>query len=362
MRIRHLFVAVVALTLQDGGLLGEDQTKLLPLGQPLMHPAEIHGIAISSDGKWVATGCTDKKLRVWEVLTGQLKGEPRDCEGAVYPVAFSPDSKWVAGGTEKGARLWEVETGKELAEFPHRGFVYSLAFRPDGGAILTASHDSPTDGTAQLWRLPGGEPIGEPSWQRFYAVAFSPNSKWAAVSGNGNVVQLIDAQTGKPTGVELKHEGSVRSLSFSPDSTKLLTGSLDKTGRIWHVAIARTATPPLVHDDQVRAAAYSPLGTSVVTGSTDKTARLWDATTGRLLATMEHPSGVRCLAFSHDGRFVATGCFEGTAHVWDAATGNAVGQPIKHGGLVRAVAFGPGNVLLTGSFDKTARLFRIEEK
>jgi WD40 repeat protein len=112
----------------------------------------------------------------------------------------------------------------------------------------------------------------------------------------------------------------------------------------------------------VRAAAYSPLGTSVVTGSTDKMARLWDAATGRLLATLDHPSGVRCLAYSRDGRFVATGCYEGTAHVWDATTGKAVGEPIKHGGLVRAVAFGPKNVLVTASFDKTARLFRIEDK
>jgi WD40 repeat protein len=280
----------------------------------------------------------------------------------VYPVGFSPDSKTVAGGTEKGAKLWEVKTGKELAEFPHRGFVYSLAFRPDGGAILTASHDSPTEGTAQLWKLPGGDPIGEPSWQRFYAVAFSPDSKWAAVSGNGSVVEIIDGQTGKPTGAKLQHEGSVRSLSFSPDSTKLLTGSLDKTARIWHVAIARSAAPALAHDDQVRAAAYSPLGTSVVTGSTDKMAKLWDATTGRLLATMDHPSGVRCLAYSRDGQYVATGCLEGTAHVWDAATGKAVSEPIKHGGLVRAVAWGPGNVLVTASFDKTARLFRIEGK
>src|SRR5437660_9931737 len=168
--------SIIALALWTAALPGQDRATLVSIAEPLVHPAEIHGVAISSDGRWAATGATDRRLRVWEVATGKLHGEPLEHEGAVYPVAFSPDSRTVVGGTNKGAKLWDIETGKPVASFPHRGFVYSLAFRPDGRALLTASHDSPTDGTAQLWRVPSGEPIGEPSRQRFYAVAFSPDS------------------------------------------------------------------------------------------------------------------------------------------------------------------------------------------
>src|SRR3954447_837904 len=125
MRIQFVLAAIFVLTFNAVDL-AENQASIVPLGDPLVHPAEIHGVAISADGKWVATGATDRMLRIWDVATGKLHGQPLAHDGAVYPVAFSPDNKTVAGGTQKGARLWDVETGKELAEFPHRGFVYSL--------------------------------------------------------------------------------------------------------------------------------------------------------------------------------------------------------------------------------------------
>jgi len=294
-----------------------------PLGPALVHPDAVHGVALSADGKWAATGCSDHMLRLWDTATGQLHGQPLEHDGGVYPIAFSPDSTMVVAGSEKGAKLWEVASGKLLATFPHPGFVYALAFRPDGLAVLTSSHDGAADGTARLWDVRTGQPMCEPieNRQRFYAVAFSPDSKFAAVSGNGTVAHLLDATTGKSLGIELKHEGSVRSLSFSPDSKRLLTGSLDKTARVWDTAAGQPVTPPLAHTDQVRAAVFNPLGTSVLTGSMDKTARIWDATTGQpLTPPLVHPTGVRCVAFSRDGTLAATGCYGDTAHVWDAAT------------------------------------------
>ncbi len=73
--------------------------------------------------------------------------------------------------------------------------------------------------------------------RRFYAVAFNPNGKLAAVSGNGNAAQLLDGMTGKSLGIELTHEGSVRALVFGPDSSVLLTASFDKTARLTRVTL-----------------------------------------------------------------------------------------------------------------------------
>src|SRR4051794_26042371 len=87
---------------------------ITPLGPALMHPEPVHGVALSADGKWAATGCADHMLRLWDTATGQLHGQPLEHEGGVYPVAFSPDSTMVVGGSEKGAKLWEVASGKLL--------------------------------------------------------------------------------------------------------------------------------------------------------------------------------------------------------------------------------------------------------
>src|SRR5436309_16022306 len=108
MRIQFVFVAIFTLLLNSAFVLADNRAVVVPLGDPLVHPAEIHGVAIGSDGKWVATGATDRMLRIWDVATGKLHGQPMEHEGAVYPVAFSPDSQAVVGGTDKGAMLWLV--------------------------------------------------------------------------------------------------------------------------------------------------------------------------------------------------------------------------------------------------------------
>jgi WD40 repeat protein len=362
--VKALVSGATVFCLWTGLLNSVENAVIRPLGEAMVHPAEVHGIALSSDGKWAATGASDNNLRIWNTTTGTLHRQPREHDGAVYPVAFSPDSRLVVAGTQGGAKLWDVASGTLLATFPHKGFVYAVVFRSDGGAMLAGSHDGPNEGTAQMWDIRTGQPIGEAVHQRFYAVAFSPDGKLAACSGNGNAVQLLDGMTGKLLPVEIRHEGSVRSLSFGLESKRLLTGSLDKTGRVWDVVTGKPISPPLVHKDQVRTAVFDPRGTSVLTGAADGMAQIWDAVSGKpLTPPLVHPTGVRCSAFSPDGRFVATGCYGNTAHVWDAKTGSAVGEPIQHGGLVRAVGFGPDSrVLLTGSFDKTARLWRIEYK
>ena len=109
----------------------------------------------------------------------------------------------------------------------------------------------------------------------------------------------------------------------------------------------------LGHDDAVSSAAFSPDGTRIVTASYDKTARVWDAATGQPIGEplKGHESAVMSAAFSPDGKRIVTASEDNTARVWDAATGQPIGEPLKgHDGAVFSAAFSPdGKRIVTAS-------------
>ncbi|KAG2073243.1 WD40 repeat-like protein, partial [Suillus decipiens] len=92
---------------------------------------------------------------------------------------------------------------------------------------------------------------------------------------------LWDAGTGEPVGEPLRgHTSTVSSVSFSPDGTRIVTGSYDKTVRLWDAGTGEPVGEPLQgHADSVESVSFSPDGTRIVTGSLDNTVRLWDAVT-----------------------------------------------------------------------------------
>jgi WD40 repeat protein len=148
-------------------------------------------------------------------------------------------------------------------------------------------------------------------------------------------------------------------VAYSPDGKTVLTGSQDKTARLWDVATGLPLGQPLGHQGFVGAVAYSPGGKIVLTGSQDRTARLWNADTGKPTGPpLRHPATVDAVTISPDGKTILTGSLDERARLWDTATGQPIGKPLGHQGTVFAVAFSPdGKTVLTGSYDKMARLW-----
>jgi hypothetical protein len=124
---------------------------------------------------------------------------------------------------------------------------------------------------------------------------------------------------GEPLATLQGHTRSVYRMAFSPDGTRLVTGSEDTTARLWDAKDGKPLATLQGHTASVWAVAFSPDGTRVVTASDDNTARLWDAKTGDLLAILPgHLSRVTSVTFSPDGRHLATASFDGTARIWAA--------------------------------------------
>ncbi len=102
-----------------------------------------------------------------------------------------------------------------------------------------------------------------------------------------------------------------------------MTGSIDKTARLWDATTGQPIGQPVKHESRITAAAFSPDGQTMMTGSYDRSARLWDASTGAAIdPPLFHQGWVFAVAFSPDGKTVLTGCMDDTARLWDATTGS----------------------------------------
>ena len=135
---------------------------------------------------------------------------------------------------------------------------------------------------------------------------------------------VADLVSGKVVSGPMAHDHAIQNASFSPDGTRVVTSSWDKTA-VWDAATGGVTAGPLKHEG-VSHAAFSPDGTRVVTASWDKTACVWDATTGKLLVgPLKNDSEVFYALFSPDGTRIVTQCY-GSATLWDAATGKLLGR------------------------------------
>ncbi|KAJ9273594.1 hypothetical protein DTO212C5_228 [Paecilomyces variotii] len=180
------------------------------------------------------------------------------------------------------------------------------------------------------------------------------------------------------------HSGAVGAVAFSPNNQTLVTGSHDKTIKLWDtmtgslqqtleghlgshentIKLWDAVTGALQktfcgHSGSVWSVEFSPNGKLIVSGSVDSTVKLWDTATGFLKHTFKgHTHPVQAVAFSPDGKVLASGSHDKTIRLWDTTTGLLQRTLEDHLDLVRAIAFSScGRLLASGSHDSTIKLW-----
>jgi len=192
----------------------------------------------------------------------------------------------------------------------------------------------------------------------FY-VSFSPNGTTAAVpqlntAALMKTAALINVNDGTIIGLLRGHSDYVTSVTFSPDGTKVASGSSDKTVKLWDVTTGECLKTLKGHSAHVNSVSFSPDGTKVASGSFDNTVKLWDVTSGECLKTLEgHSSRVYSVSFSPDGTKVASGSSDNTVKLWDVTSGVELRSLEGHSLYVLSVSFSPdGTKVASGSYKK----------
>ncbi|KDR80404.1 hypothetical protein GALMADRAFT_136894 [Galerina marginata CBS 339.88] len=315
------------------------------------HATVVCCVQFSADGRYLATGC-NRTAQIFDVHTGQKvcvvedETAPKDGDLYIRSVRFSPDGKLLATGAEdRKIRVWDIAKRRVRHVFDgHQQEIYSLDFSRDGRHIVSGSGDK----TMRIWNVQDNScrtiTISDTDSLNNDAgvtsVAISPDGALVAAGSLDTVVRIWDVASGTLLERLRGHSDSVYSVAFTPDGRGIVSGSLDKTLKYWDITsvvnnFSRTKSDPgngssalsnpissstmnfVGHKDFVLSVSVSNDGRWVVSGSKDRCVHFWDSRNAALQFILQgHKNSVISLDINPLGGMLATGSGDNTARMW----------------------------------------------
>jgi len=303
-----------------------EQAKSMPvLSKKLDHGNTADCLALTKDGSVLASAGMGP-IKLWDAATGKEKASLPGHPKGVRSLAFSPDGKILASGSEdETVKLWDVVANKETASLKEGDReLRSVAFVGDESTLVSANWS----GLVVIWDVV--KKAKRSSFQTdkrpLEAMAVSSDGKLLAfgfqlVTAPPPMAEIWDLKTAKKKEAEIKFDQTVFAVAFSPDASTLAVAGDAKTILLVDANTGKEKRSLKVHQGDVKALAFSPDGKTLASGKFGPDViRLWDVESGQELASLKSKGGMtKSMIFSPDGKTLFVAGFENTIEVWDVA-------------------------------------------
>ncbi|MDR0390353.1 MAG: WD40 repeat domain-containing protein [Planctomycetaceae bacterium] len=269
------------------------------------HKENISAIAISPDGKFVATGATDRFIILSEIDSGKELWRLQ-IRGVVSSLAFTPDSKQLfAGCRDKNLIIYNVNSGKESTRFTtFKKIITAIKVSPNGKYVAVGYDNGFTlifeIATKELYRE-----LSKVHSKAIFDIAFSSKGDRILLAAQDTTVSIWNVDSGKWMYSFKGHRGPVKSVSFDHRNEKIISSSTDRNILIWKPTNdPKKDSKELIlqrltgHTAEVSFACFSPDSETAYSASLDKNIIQWNVRDGKQLNTVNVGQAVNRAAFS----------------------------------------------------------------
>jgi len=306
---------------------------------------------------------------LWSVCHN-TDGEFGQHDGPVSSLAMHPDGRWLASSSGSLIKVWDMGSGREVAELSgHTQEVTSVAWSPDGTKLASCGLDC----NVILWEANRFHRVRTFNCRNYvFEVQWSPDGTQLATAQtveaeprNVDGVIIWDAASGKELHRLASAVGRIHTLGWQPQSTMLVAGGDHRGGmQVWDPKGGKPLKTFKAHYHALTSVRWSPDGRRLASASVDQRIRIWAADTWELLLDIEpaHDGHVTCLVWSEDGRTLISGGEDGLLKTWGSHNGNLLHVLRAHTDRVNAVCWSrDGEFLISGGGDPTIRRWRPDE-